>query len=408
VNNMNIIFYTFVVLGFIYHIYIVAAYFINRKRDQLIKLEEEKETKQKYNKCPHCGVLNPRSASTCQFCKKNLPAAMQPPESTNAGQKVSPGSGEENLPLECPEQAPPPAVRFLRKNTPALKKDDTKLDSFLFKNLLPMPNMTAIISFTSFYIMVIFVYSFLISVYTIGKVGVDQLNEVTKRQAEKQYRKRSPGIQKDLRVNISSSGNNAKNIMIKAPPVPEKTLPPVPVHTMTPEPSATPLNIHGTENEQITQLMLYLESENWNTALSAKKSIIKKGSPAVPHLIKEITHPDSMIRTHVITALGKIADPDSVPALRAALDHEDPVTVIQVISALSNIKADGVGEAITDMVHSKDWRIRRACAFAYGKIAADSSRADSFIAILENLKNDKSSKVRDAAENALKSLMKKE
>lgn len=339
---MHLVFYIFVVLGILFYIYLIPANIINKKRDRMIEDMEKAYTRQKFKKCPHCSVLNPLDARVCEFCNKELPAPPQPRSPAPVAEQVPEGK---------------PAVAATREKTvshghPAEKSSQDQLESFLFRRIWPVPNTTALISMSAVYILVIFVYSFFMGIYTIGKQGVKQVEEASreaaKRQAERQASYAPPSA--------PSQPQSGQPLQVGAHKTPK------------PVPTPTPLSVSGTQEEQITQLMLYLESSDWNAANQAKKLLIEKGEKAVPALVEEINHPETMVRTHVITALGEIASAESIPALVTALSQDDPVTVIQAATVLGRIPGDGVIDALSKALKHPDWRVRQAAVLSLEKL----------------------------------------
>jgi len=227
----------------------------------------------------------------------------------------------------------------------------------------------------------------LIGIYTMGKAGVKQLEEVSRKTAKRQ-------AEKEASRYVAPSASTVKPRQYSAP---------VKAQSPTPVSTPTPLVLTGSAEEQITQLMLHLESKDWNTAIQAKKMLISKGKPAADALATEIDHPDIRIRTHVISALGEIGAPESAPYLIDTLDNEDSLTVIQSAYALGNIKsADVVDELIAILKHP-DWRVRHAAVLSLEK--QDDIKA---LTALIPLQNDKNDKVKNAAAKAVTSLQESE
>lgn len=371
---MHVVFYIFVVLGALFFIYLIPANIINKKRDRLIDEMEKRYTKQKFKKCPHCSVLNPLEAKVCEFCNKAFPPLPTPPPIPE-GKKIL-------------EQKPEPGaapVKSLSTAHTADKTSQSELEKFPYNRVWPMPNTTALITMVSVYVLVVFIYGFIVGIYSLGRQGVKQLEEVSreaaKRQAEREASFAPPSI--------------------PSQPQPQTAAPmKIATHsTPTPVPTTTPLSVSGTEEEQISQLMLYLESSDWNVANQAKKMLIEKGEKAVPALSLEIDNPDTMIRTHVITALGEIASDQAIPALVAALSNEDPVTVIQAATALGRIPGDGVVDALLKILKHQDWRVRQAAVISLGNLE-DAKALPSLL----SLKDDPNEAVQKAVQKAISDL----
>ncbi|MBN1900466.1 HEAT repeat domain-containing protein [Candidatus Sumerlaeota bacterium] len=374
---MYLLFYMFVVLGILFYIYLIPAHILNKKRDRLIDEMEKSYTKQKFKKCPHCSVLNPLDAVICEFCKKELPAAPQPlhtqaPE-TETSSHEKPGD-------KTPQSAHAPAP--LPQNRPA----SSQLEKFPYNRVWPLPNATALISITAIYLLVVFVYGFVAGIYSLGKQGVQQLEEVT-REAAKRQAEREASYAPSPPPEETGTQPAQKPMQIASHSTP------------TPVPSITPLSVSGTDEEQINQLMLYLESADWNVSSQAKKLLVAKGEQAVPSLSGEIDHPDVMVRTHAITALGEIASVRAIPALTGALSHSDPVTVIQAATALGGIHGEGVVEALSHSLKHSDWRVRQAAVLSLANLG-DIQALSALFAI----QNDPNEAVRNAVKKAVSDL----
>jgi len=378
---MNILFYAFVILGLLFHLYLIPAWFLNKKRDRLIDEWEKQYTKKRFLKCPGCGVLNAVQSKTCVFCNKSLPESLPPqPQAAQSPPKPLTGSGEKDLPSPAPDARIPSLEAQIPPFSPGKK---ARLDSFFYKNPWPMPTSTVLISLTSIYLLVIFIYGFAVGIYRLGKEGVKQVQEASQTAAKR---------------------HAERNDSLPEPPPPPSSpqsspAPQVPVRTPTPIPSPSPLVVTGSEDEQIVQLMLYLENKDWNIATQARKILATKGKKAALALVKEIDHPDSMIRTHVITALGELGEPETAPRLILALRHEDFLTVIQATTALGNIRAPGVVDGLVQVLKHPDWRVRHAAIAALK--AQGNPRA---IQALEPFQSDPNERLRSAAKEAVATL----
>jgi hypothetical protein len=370
---MHLVFYIFVVLGILFYIYLIPAYIINKKRDRMIDDMQKAYTKQKFKKCPHCSVLNPLDARVCQFCNKELPAPPEPPSPAPEAEQVR----------DLQPAVAATSDKTISPGHPAEKSPQAQLESFPYCRVWPIPNSTALITMTSVFLLVIFIYGFVAGIYSLGKQGVRQLDEVTREAAKRQAQREASYAQPS------------------APSQPQSTAPmQVGTHTTpTPVPTPTPLSVSGTEEEQISRLMLYLESGDWNVASQAKRLLIGKGGKAVPALALEINNPDPMVRTHVITALGEIASAESIPALIGALSQDDPVTAIQAATALGGIPGEGVIAALSNALKHEDWRIRQAAVLSLGNLK-DAGALPALLA----LKDDPNEAVQKAVQKAVSDL----
>ena len=372
---ISIAFYIFAVIGLLFFIYVAIGHALNKKRDKLVKDMEADFEKSRFVKCPECGVLNPKSSKTCDYCKKPLPGAVpKSPEKEKEG-----------------AQAPAkPAVPMQGKKP--------ELDSFFFKNPWPVPNTSALISLISFYVIVIFVYAFGMGVYSLGKRGVEQVDEASKKAAAKMSRREQDMKQrKETSMKFSNSRETPSQTAKSSAP------PEMPVQSATPIPSPTSIEVTGSPEEQINKLMLFLESENWNVAVQAKEQLVNMGKPAAMALVKEVEHPDAMVRTHVITALGEIAEPETASALIDAADHSDPVTVIQTVTALGNIPAPEVVPHLMKMLDHDDWRVRNAAVLSLKK-----QNAQQALSSIRKLTNDPNERVSQSASEAVEALSRKD
>ena len=374
---MVVLFYLFVVLGLLIYIYFLFAFLVNKKREKLLSEVERDYTRQKFKKCPHCGVLNDREARVCQYCKKGLPGLTAAGKPSKGTPQVP--EAEKDLTTEEGEKAP----KAPKPSAPVPDMSHPDLEKFPYKNVWPMPHTQVFITFTSVYLGVIFVFAFFMGVYKLGKAGVEQLNEVSReaarRQAEKSAHHQSPS-----QVPSASAQKSSEQL---------------PVRTPTPLPSTTPFQLEGSREDQINQLMVYLENEDWNVAVRAKKRLIEIGKPAAPALEAEIDHPDAMVRTHVITALGEIGSQESIPALIRALKHDDKVTVIQAANALGGIGGDEALQALKGSLKHPDWRVRRAAITSLGKI-----RDPSVVEDVKPFLEDENERVQEAAREVLQFL----
>ena len=145
--------------------------------------------------------------------------------------------------------------------------------------------------------------------------------------------------------------------------------------------------------------MLLMESEDWNVSVRAKNQLIEIGEPAVPSLIKEINHPDTRVRTLVITALGEIGSPEAAPALIDALRSDDAVTVIQTATALGNIRTDAAVSPLLNLLDSPDWRMRRASIVSLGKTGDP-----DVMERIKSMQQDQNEKVAEAAKQAVENI----
>ena len=377
---MNILFYSFVILGLIFYLYLIPAWFLNKKRDKLIDEMEKQYTRKRFLKCPSCGVLNAIQSGTCVFCQKSLPESLPPqPQPAESPPQPLTGSGEKDIQSQAPDAKIPSPEAQIPPSSPGKKPG---LDSFFYRNVWPMPTSTVLISMTSVYLLVIFIYGFAVGIYRLGKEGVKQVQEASLTAAKRQEERNAPFPE-------------------PPPPYPPQspTAPQAPVRTPTPIPSPSPLVVTGSEEEQIEQLMLYLENKDWNIAAHARKILVTKGKKAALALVKEIDHPDSMMRTHVMTALGEIGEPETAPGLINALDHEDPLTQIQAVTALGHIPAAGVLEALLKALKHPDWRVRHAAI-----VSLKAQGNPEALPALEPFQADPNERLRSAAKEAVAAL----
>jgi hypothetical protein len=375
----GVLFYVYVFAGILLFLYLFVAHQINKKRDRLISEMQADYTRQKFLKCPHCGVLNAKDATVCQYCNEELhrpvaPIAPSPPQM-------------EPAPPQTVMQAPKPVIQ------PSAAPQGQKglLNKFPYKYIWPTPKMSFLITIITVYILVLLLYGFFAGIYMLGKKGVEELNQARRQSAGRIARREAASSGMNVPY---STGSQAPSV--SAPPS-------LPVRTLTPIPTPSPLVLTGSMDEQITHLMLILESGNWNRAIQARRALIQMGKSAAIALAKEVNHPDEMMRTHVITALSEIAEPSTASALVSALSNQDIVTVIQAVWALRNFKDEEVVNVLRNQLRHKDWRVRMA---AIGSLEKQSN--PSIVAALVEMQNDPNSRVQDAAKNALQRLQKKE
>lgn len=380
---MSLIFYTFVILGLLFYIYLIPAYLWSKKRDQLIDEMERHYSEKKFLKCPSCGVMNALQSQACIFCHKPLAESSSFPGKAGEPEIIpSTPQSKENLPEQKPLTEFPPQLPKIPVTPP---KEKSLLDSFPYKIAWPLPRSSALISITAVYIGVIVMYAFFVGIYTLGKAGVKKVRETYPEMVRRHVE--SPVSQSTPSSPLPSS------------PARETKVAPMVGRTPTPLPSPTPLALSGSEEEQIVQLMLYLENKDWNIATQARKILVTKGKKAALALVKEIDHPDSMIRTHVICALGEIGEPETVPSLIQALRHEDALTVIQATTALGRIRAPGVVDALVQVLKHPDWRVRHAAIVAL-KLQGDPKA----IQAIEPFQADANERIRTAAKEAVAAL----
>lgn len=346
-----IFFYIFVVSGLLIFFYFVVAVFINKKRDRLIGFMQEDFTREKFRKCPKCGVLNSGKASVCPYCKTELGSQLPPDIAQAATDSEADGKGP--------------------------------LSRFPYKYVWPLPSSQLLITLISIYLGVIFIYGFFAGIYTLGKKGVEQLNEVTRTASQK-------AAVRDAASESRSSGSPGQK---------QGVLGSVSLKTPTPIPTPPPFNLSGSPKDQVAELMIHLESEDWNKAVLAKKALIGFGKVAAPALAKEIKHPDQMMRTHVITALAEIGDPASATALMEAVSHDDVVTVIQAVYALRNFKGEKVYSKLKETLNHKDWRVRCAAIASLEKTGDPKVLAE-----IRSMQKDANERVQEAARKAVATL----
>ena len=186
---MNILFYSFVILGLIFYLYLIPAWFLNKKRDKLIDEMEKQYTQKKFVKCPSCAVLNAIQSKTCVFCNKSLPESLPPqPQPAQSPPQPLSGSGEKDIQSQAPDAKIPSPEAQIPPSSPGKKSG---LDSFFYRNVWPMPTSTVLISMTSIYLLVIFIYGFAVGIYRLGKEGVKQVQEASL-TAAKRHAERNP------------------------------------------------------------------------------------------------------------------------------------------------------------------------------------------------------------------------
>jgi len=375
----SVIFYIYLFAGILFFLYVIITHQINKRRDRLISEMQADYTRQKFLKCPHCGVLNAKNATVCQYCNKELPRPVSP---------VAPSP----LPLEpVPPQKVVQAPNTVNKPSVVSQGQKGLLNKFPYKYIWPTPKSSFLITIVTVYVLVLLLYGFFAGIYMLGKQGVEQLNEARRQSARSTARREAASSGMNV---PSSAGSQVPSVSAQ---------PSLPVRTLTPIPTPSPLVLTGSKDEQITHLMLILESGNWNRAIQARRALIQMGKPAAIALAKEVNHPDEMMRTHVITALAEIAEPSTASALISALSNQDVVTVIQAVWALRNFKGEEVVNVLRNQLRHKDWRVRMA---AIGALEKQSD--PTIVAALVEMQNDPNSRVQDAAKNALQRLQKKE
>lgn len=80
-----------------------------------------------------------------------------------------------------------------------------------------------------------------------------------------------------------------------------------------------------TDNE-IQLLLDELKQHEWDTSWRVAKELARIGEPAVPYLIKALSHEDGYVRAAAADALGKIGDARAVEPLIAAMQYHDDRT----------------------------------------------------------------------------------
>ncbi|MFQ5736575.1 MAG: HEAT repeat domain-containing protein [Thermodesulfobacteriota bacterium] len=164
-----------------------------------------------------------------------------------------------------------------------------------------------------------------------------------------------------------------------------------------------------------------------------KSSLIAFGSPAVPHLLRELGNPSWKIRAAVVDMLGELPSPDSVRALTVALNDterdvrakaakglgklkdpssalpliehmEDPHWVVRlhVTRALGLIRDPVAVEYIEKRLYDIKWQVRKAAAEALGRFGGS-----AFVELLDVYLNshDRYSKEQASAEIAKAGLL---
>jgi HEAT repeat protein len=94
----------------------------------------------------------------------------------------------------------------------------------------------------------------------------------------------------------------------------------------------------------------------------AAESLALFGSKAVDILIEALGHPESMVRGHAVSALGKIQDIRVAPALIRMLSDQDRQVQKQAIQALGNLNDERVIPALKEIAANRADREMAALA----------------------------------------------
>jgi|YelNatPaOPRAMG01_1025707.scaffolds.fasta_scaffold04397_5 HEAT repeat protein len=99
--------------------------------------------------------------------------------------------------------------------------------------------------------------------------------------------------------------------------------------------------IHFTQSD-IDRLVRELENKNPTTRARARLILVQIGRPAVPALIRALSHYETYVRCEAAHALGDIGDPTAIPKLVRLLEDEDVAARWRATVALTAIGTPAV------------------------------------------------------------------
>lgn len=115
----------------------------------------------------------------------------------------------------------------------------------------------------------------------------------------------------------------------------------------------------------VPALIEQLANEAWAVRRAASDALWEIGEPAVPDLIKSLTHANTDVQFWAIQALGEIADSRAVPALvkklKGVRTEEERITLIKALGEIADPVATDT--LIKELGH-KSWFVRRAAGEA--------------------------------------------
>lgn len=95
--------------------------------------------------------------------------------------------------------------------------------------------------------------------------------------------------------------------------------------------------MHCMENEDIPELLGYLEHQDIDMRWSAAVLLCRKGAAAVDPLLKKVYHHDDNVRVLAIWALGRIGDKRAGEPIARMLDDENEIIRLASEGALSRL-----------------------------------------------------------------------
>ncbi|MDG2991231.1 HEAT repeat domain-containing protein [Candidatus Synechococcus calcipolaris G9] len=106
---------------------------------------------------------------------------------------------------------------------------------------------------------------------------------------------------------------------------------------------------------------------------------------------------DWLLQFSIIAALGALGDRAALPLLYEALSSDQELVKLAAIGSLGELGCHESLDRLGDYINYPDWQIRHRLAIALGQIGGDRARS-----LLEQMIQDRSETVVDAAQNSLK------
>lgn len=115
----------------------------------------------------------------------------------------------------------------------------------------------------------------------------------------------------------------------------------------------------------------HLGHQQWYVVRNAADLCGEMGlAGAVPHLARQIEHPDERVRKAVAEALGKIGTPQAMEPLRTLMADQAPAVRLKAVSHLSGRASRGMPPALADLLKTEDHvEVQHEALLALGRIA---------------------------------------
>lgn len=130
-------------------------------------------------------------------------------------------------------------------------------------------------------------------------------------------------------------------------------------------------------NDGTESVVQHLGHQQWYVVRNAADLCGEMGlADAVPHLAKQIAHPDERVRKAVAEALGKIATMQAMEPLRTLMTDPAPAVRLKAVAHMSGRSARALPPAIAELLKTEeDPDVQREALLALGRIATSDAVA---------------------------------